>query len=188
MDNETRKEIEALKARVRELEARLALSGMPGEAAELIADLGLEVETREEEPRLDIFMIEDFLKLLGYHTRTEARLNLIFFTDMFKDYHLVLRDDMSIKLSLFEALDPDVDFNLLTYLNVTQDLGIGLNMNKEAGEVEFSVYSTALGVDSFRETVRFLIALLDEKENILFNSYHKASGILRDSGGYLRYS
>lgn len=188
MDSETRKEIESLRARVKELEARLAISGMPDEASALISDLGLEVETREEPPRLDIFMIEEFIKLLGYQTRTKPGRNLIFFTDMFKDYHLVLREDMSIELSLLESLDTDFDFNLLSYLYSTLDLGIGLNINKETGEVEFSVCSIALNVDSYRETIRFLIGLLDEKSSQLYSCYHNARRARRDTTRTTQYS
>ena len=177
MDHETRKEIAALKARVKELEARLAISGMPDEASALIADLGLEVETREEEERLDIFMIEEFIKLLGYQTRTEKRSNLIFFTDMFKDYHLVLREDKSIKLSMLEPLDSDIDFNMLTQLDFTQDLGIELSLNKDSSEVEFSVYSVALDVDSYREAIRFFLGLLNEKADKLYSYYFRAKSV-----------
>ena len=85
MDYETRKVIARLEARIRELEARLAISSMPDEVSALLDDLEMVPDTEVDE-RVSLEMIEEFIKDMGYKTQIYPELNIVVFTDLFKEY------------------------------------------------------------------------------------------------------
>lgn len=60
MDHETRREIARLEARIRELEAKLAISSMPEEVSALVEDLQLVPDTREDD-KVTLEMMEEFI-------------------------------------------------------------------------------------------------------------------------------
>ena len=169
MDYETRKAIAKLEARIRELEARLAVSEMPEEVSALIEDLQLVPDTNEDD-KVSLEMLDEFLKDMGYHTRKYQGTGLILFTDMFKDYELRLRSDGSIELILGEELDPDVNRNILYLITSLYDLSASVSLDLEKELVKYSVGSVTLKPDTYCETIRFFINLLDESSRKL--QYH----------------
>ena len=173
MDYETKKEIDKLKARVKELEARLAVSSMPDEASALLADLGMVPETGEDD-KVTLEMMDEFIKDMGYQTRVFTETGSIVFTDMYKDYELILLDDSQIRLSLCNELDPDVDRNTLILITETRDLSVDIRFDWKKNLIEYSVHSVELTKDSFRHSIRFFINLLNESEERLNSCYANA--------------
>ena len=170
MDYETRKEIEKLKARVKELEARLAVASMPEEVSALLADLEM-VPYTEEDDKVTLEMMDEFIKDMGYQTMLFPETGRIVFTDMFRDYALLLLDDCQIRLSLCEELDPDVNRNMLYLITETNDMSADIRFDWDKGLVEFSVHSVSLTRESYTHSIRFFINLLNESEYKLFSSY-----------------
>lgn len=170
MDYETRKEIAKIKARLKELETKLAISSMPEEVSALLDDLGM-LPDADVDNRVSLEMIEEFIVDMGYHTRSYPELSTIAFTDMFKDYEVILRNDDSIELSLGEELDPEVDLNILHLASSTQDMGVSVKLDNEKGTILFRLISCKLKPDTFRGSIRFFINLLNESSKKLFYDY-----------------
>ena len=171
MDYETRKEIEKLKARVKELEARLAVASMSDEVSALIEDLEMVPETGEDD-KVTLEMMDEFIKDMGYQTLFYPERESLVFTDMFKDYELIILDDDEIRLSLCEELDPDVDRNMLYLITQTKDMSTDVRFDWEKGLVEFSVQSVRLTQESYRSDIRFFINLLNNTEQKLCSDYN----------------
>ena len=187
MDYETRKEIEMLKARVKELEARLAVASMPDEASALLADLEMVPETREED-KVTLEMMDEFIKDMGYQTRVYPETWSIVFTDMYKDYQLLVLDGDRIRFSLCEELDPDVDRNMLYLITETRDMISDIRFDWEKGLIEFSVQSAELTSESYRSTIRFFINLLNESEDRLYSHYNHVWRIKKERIREVKYS
>lgn len=158
-----------LETRIRELEARLAVSEMPPEVSALLEDLQMVPDTGEDD-RVTLEIIEEFVKDIGYQTRRYPAADLIVFTDMFRDYELRLRSDDTMELILHEELEPDVNKNILYLITSIYDLSAGVTLDLERETVEFSVSSATLKPDTYRETIRFLINVLGESSRTL--DYH----------------
>ena len=174
MDNETRKEIAKLKAKIRELESRLAISSMSDEVAALIDDLQMVPETREEE-KVTLEMMEEFIKDIGFQTRSYPEYNSISFTDMFQDYELnILEDDCTIRLSLYEDVEPDADRNMIYYITSTYDLSVDVKLVQEKDLIIFSLQSIPLKPDTYRDSIRFFIRNLNDSERRLEAIYASA--------------
>ena len=169
MDYETRKVIARLEARIRELEARMAVSEMPPEVSALLKDLQMVSDTGEDD-KVSLEMIDEFIRDMGYKTRSYPAASMIVFTDMFNDYELRLRNDYTMELSLVEELEPGVNKNLLYLITSVYDLSVGVTLDLERETVEFSVSSATLKPDTYPETVRFLINVLGESSRKL--DYH----------------
>ena len=182
MNHETRKEIARLEARIRELEARLAVSEMPPEVSALLEDLQMVPDTGDDD-RVTLEMIGEFLKDMGYQTRRYPAAGLIVFTDMFKDYELRLRSDDTIELRLVEDIEPDANRNILYLITSIYDLSAGVTLDLERKTVEFSVSSATLRPDTYPETVRFLINVLGESSRTL--DYHYRA-MFESSGNNIR--
>lgn len=170
MDYETRKEIDKLKARIKELEAKQAVASMPEEVSMLIEDLEMVPET-EEDDRVTLEMMEEFIKDMGYQTICNSELGSIVFSDMYKDYELILLKDDRIRLSLCEEIDPDIDRNMLYLITATRDLSVDIRFDWGKSLIEFSVGSVELSQDSYRHSIRFFINLLNESEYKLYSNY-----------------
>lgn len=179
MDYETRKEIDKLKARVKELEAKLAIASMPDEVFALIEDLEMVPETREDD-KVTLEMMDEFIKDMGYQTRFYPERESLVFTDMFKDYELIILDDDEIRLSLCEELDPDVDRNMLYLITQTKDMSTDVRFDWEKGLVEFSVQSVRLTQESYRADIRFFINLLNNTEQKLCSDYNHVRWIKKE--------
>lgn len=186
MDYETRKEINKLKARVKELEARLAVASMPSEVSALIEDLEMVPDTEEEKVTLE--MMEEFIKDMGYQTWFYPELESLVFTDMYKDYKLVMLDESHIRLSLCEELEPDVNRNILYLIAETKDMSTDIRFDWEKGLIEFSVYSVGLTQDSFRSSLRFFINLLNEAEYKLESYYNHVWAMNKKRIRAIKYS
>lgn len=171
MDYDTRKEIEKLKARVKELEARLAVASMPEEVTALIEDLEMEPETGGDD-KVTLEMMDEFIKDMGYQTLFYPERESIVFTDMYNDYELILSDDNQIRLSLCEELDHDVDRNMLYLITQTKDMSTDVRFDWVKGLIEFSVQSVKLDQESYRSDIRFFINLLNETERKLCSDYN----------------
>lgn len=171
MDYETRKEINKLKARVKELEARLAVASMPSEVSALIEDLEM-VPDKEDEDKVTLELMEEFIKDMGYQTRFYPERESLVFTDMYKDYKLVMLDESHIRLSLCEELEPDVNRNMLYLIAETMDMSTDIRFDWEKGLIEYSVHSVDLTQESFRSSIRFFINLLNEAEYKLESYYN----------------
>lgn len=171
MDYETRREIDKLKARVKELEARLAVASMPDEASALLADLGMVPETGEDD-KVTLEIMDEFIKDMGYQTRVYPEKGSIVFTDMYKDYELILLDDSQIRLSLCEELDPDVNRSMLYLITETNDMSTDIRFDWEKGLIEYSVRSVDLTQETYRSSIRFFINLLNETEYKLESYYN----------------
>lgn len=167
MDYETRKEIAKLEAKIRELEAKLAISSMPDEVSALIDDLQMVPDTQEDN-KVTLEMMEEFINDLGYMTHIYPEINSIVFTDMFKDYELhILDDDCRIRLCLCEDMDSEVDRNLIYLITSTRDLSVSVNMILEKNLIEFSLQSLPLKIDTYRDSIRFFIGLLNDSDKRL---------------------
>lgn len=172
MDHETRKEIARLEARIKELEARLAISSMPEEVSALIEDLQMVPDTREEDDKVTLEMMEEFIKDMGYQTISRPEYNSISFTDMFQDYELnILEDDCTIRLSLYEDVDPDADRNMINLIISTRDLSVDVSLDQEKDMIIFSLQSTRLKPDTYRDSIRFFIRLLEDSDRRLQSIY-----------------
>ena len=167
MDYETRKEINKLKARVKELEARLAVASMPSEVSALIEDLEM-VPDKEDEDKVTL----EFIKDMGYQTRFYPERESLVFTDMYKDYKLVMLDESHIRLSLCEELEPDVNRNMLYLIAETMDMSTDIRFDWEKGLIEYSVRSVDLTQETYRSSIRFFINLLNETEYKLESYYN----------------
>ncbi len=170
MDKEAEREIERLKARIRELEAKLAVASMPGEVSALLEDLDMVPDTAEE-PGVTLEMMEEFVSFMGYETCVVPAADTFLFTDMFKEYGLELHAGDTITLSLFVPLSPEADRTLLSFLIGTRDLGADGKFDMEKDAVILSLHSVGLTKDSYRSTIRFFIGELDEAEKSLFSMY-----------------
>ena len=170
MDYETRKVIARLEARIRELEARLAISSMPDEVSALLDDLEMVPDTEVDE-RVSLEMIEEFIKDMGYKTQIYPELNIVVFTDLFKEYELHLCSDDSIELVLLDVLDPDVDWNILYLLSSTKDVGANVRLDQTRGTIEYKVQSIELKPDTFRDSIRFFINLLNDSAQTVSYDY-----------------
>lgn len=170
MEAETSKAIARLEARIRELEAKLAMASMPDEAQALLDDLQMELAPGEAE-RVSLDSVEAFLQDMGYQTRRFEEFRLISFTDMFRDYTVQLMSDGSAEMVLGEGLDPDADRNLLLLLTTLCDTDVSISLNLKKELIEFSVGSIELDPDSYRSTIRFYINLLDEASKNLCRHY-----------------
>ena len=170
MDYDTRKEINNLKARVKELEARLAVASMPSEVSALIEDLEMVPDTEEEKVTLE--MMEEFIKDMGYQTRIRPEYNSIIFTDMFQDYELdILEDGPIIQLSLYVDVNPDADLNMISLIISTRDLSVDVRLDQEKDMIVFSLQSSRLKPDTYRDSIRFFIRLLEDAERRLQSLY-----------------
>lgn len=169
MDHETRAAIAKLESRIKELEARLAVSEMPSEVSALLEDLQMVPDTGEDDS-VTLEKIKEFIRDMGYQARRYLVADLIVFTDMFKDYELRLRNDDAIELRLVEELEPDVNKNILYLITSICDLSAGVTLDLEKETVEFSVSSATLKLETYRETIRFLINVLGESSRKL--DYH----------------
>lgn len=188
MDSETRKEIAGLKARIRELEARLAISSMPAEVSALIDDLQLVPETREEE-KVTLEMMEEFIKDMGFKTISYPEYGSISFTDMFQDYELnILKDDCTIRLSLYEEVEPDADRNMIKLITATQDLGVDVRLDQEKDLIIFSLQSIGLKPDTYRDSIRFFIRNLNDSERRLEAIYATSHAVRKQRIGLAVYS
>ena len=171
MDNETRKEIAKLKAKIKELEAKIAISSMPDEVSALIDDLQMVPDTQEND-RVTLEMMEDFIKDMGFQTRSYPEYNSISFTDMFQDYELnILEDDCTIRLSLYEDLEPDADQSMIKLITATRDLSVDVRLDQEKELIIFSLQSIELKPDTYRDSIRFFIHLLNDSERRLESIY-----------------
>ena len=171
MDRETRKEISRLEARVKELEARLAISSMPDEISSWLEDLGMEPDTDAENHRVTLDLMEEFIKGLGYKTRQYPEWNAMWFSDFFKDYELYYLNDGSIKLYLCEYLDPDADRNVLEIIKSTLDLGCDVTLDYENEAIRYCIMSSPLKPDEFGATIRFFLNVLDDSSKRLYQYY-----------------
>ena len=187
MDYETRKEINKLKARVKELEARLAVASMPSEVSALIEDLEMVPEI-EDEDTVTLEMMDEFIKDMGYHTWFYPELESLVFTDMYKDYKLVMLDESHIRLSLCEELEPDVNRNMLYLIAETMDMSTDIRLDWEKGLIEYSVYSVDLTQESFRSSIRFFINLLNEAEYKLESYYNHVWAMNKKRIRAIKYS
>lgn len=171
MDYETRREIARLEAKIRELEARLAIKSMPDEVSALIDDLQMVPDTREEE-HVTLEMMEEFIKDIGYQTRRYPELDSISFTDMFQEYELrILDNDCRIRLSLYEEVNPDADRSMINLITSTRDLSVDVELNQEKDLIIYSLRSIPLRPDTYRDSIRFFIRLLDDSEKRLESIY-----------------
>ena len=186
MDYETRKEINNLKARVKELEAKMVISEMPCEVSALIEDLEMVPDT--EEVKVTLEMMEEFIKDMGYQTWFYPELESLVFTDMYKDYKLVMLDDGHIRLSLCEELEPDVNRNMLYLIAETMDMSTDIRFDWEKGLIEYSVYSVDLTQESFRSSIRFFINLLNEAEYKLESYYNHVWSMKKKRIREVKYS
>ena len=174
MDYETRKEIAKLEAKIRELEAKLAISSMPDEVSALIDDLQMVLDTQEDN-KVTLEMMEEFIKDMGFQTKSYPEYNSISFTDMFQDFELnILEDDCTIRLSLYEDVNPDADRNMISLIISTRDLSVDVSLDQEKDMIIFSLQSTRLKPDTYRDSIRFFIRLLNDSEKRLESIYETA--------------
>lgn len=188
MDHETRREIARLEARIRELEARLAISSMPEEVSALVEDLQLVPDTREDD-KVTLEMMEKFIKDMGYKTRSHPEYNIITFTDMFQDYELkILEDGRGIRLSLLVDVNPDADLNLIDMIISTRDLSVDVRLDKEREVIVFSLQSSKLKPDTYSESIRFFIRLLEDSDRRLQSIYASSHAVRKESIGMVVHS
>jgi hypothetical protein len=187
MDYETRKEIARLEKRIRELEAKLAISSMPDEASALLDDLQMVPDTEPDET-VTLEMIDEFIRDLGYQTRIYPEFGTIIFTDMFKDYELNLKDDGHISMILCEDLCPEVDRNMVYLIISTQDLSADVKMDPDKYTLEFSIQSIELKPQTYRDTIRFFIGSLNESEREFESIYMHAREVKWNRFGNAVYS
>lgn len=187
MDYETRREIDKLKARIKELEVKIAISEMPTEVSALIEDLEMVPDT-EEEKKVTLEMMDEFIKDMGYQTRFYPEMDILVFTDMYKDYKLVMLDESHIRLSLCEELEPDVNRNMLYLIAETMDMSTDIRFDWEKGLIEYSVYSVDLTQESFRSSIRFFINLLNEAEYKLESYYNHVWSMKKKRIREVKYS
>ena len=174
MDYDAKNEIARLKARIRELEAELALCKMPDEASSLIEDLEM-VPDAGDENQVTLDMMEDFIKDMGYQTRIYPESGNIIFTDMFRDYELLMLNDNQIRLSLCEEILPGADLGTLYLITATRDLSTDVRFDLEKNLVEFSLQSVDLTSESYKHSIRFFINVLNDSEYKLYSSYDNVS-------------
>lgn len=188
MDYETREKISQLEARIKELEAKLTMASLPEEAAGLLDDLRMVPDTQNERWDLTLDILDEFVKDMGYQTITHPEINLIQFTDMFKDYELKLLENNQIRMSYFEDIDSDADRNIVYYLVSTQDLSVEVEIDSENDRIIFTVHSIELKPDSFRDSIRFFIGLLNDSARRLDYFYCNAISIYRANPRKRKYS
>ena len=180
MDYETRKEIAKLEAKIRELEAKMAISSMPDEVSALIDDLQMVPDTRDED-KVTLEMMEEFIKDMGFKTISYPEYNSISFTDMFQDYELnILEEGCTIRLSLYEDLEPDADRNMIYYITSTHDLSVDVKLVQEKDLIIFSLQSIELKPDTYRDSIRFFIRLLNDSERRLEAIYASAYAVKKE--------
>ena len=177
-DYDAKNEIARLKARIRELEAELALCKMPEEASSLIQDLDM-VPDAGDDDQVTLDMMDEFIKDMGYQTLVYPESGNIVFTDMFRDYELLLLNDNQIRLSLCEEIFPDADRGTLYLITASRDLSTDVRFDWEKNLVEFSVRSVDLTSDSYKHCIRFFINILNESEYKLYSSYDKFNMVKR---------
>ena len=187
MDYETRKELARLEKRIRDLEAKLAISSMPDEASALLEDLQMVPDTDLDET-VTLEMMDEFIRDLGYQTRIYPEFGTIIFTDMFKDYELNLKDDGHISLNLCEEICPEVDRNMVYLIISTQDLSADVKMDPDNFTLEFSIQSIELKPETYRDTIRFFIGLLNESERKFESIYVHAREVKWNRFGNVVYS
>ena len=188
MNHETRKEIARLEARIRELEARLAVSEMPPEVSALLEDLQMVPDTGDDD-RVTLEMIGEFLKDMGYQTRIRPEYNSIIFTDMFQDYELdILEDGPTIRLSLYVDVNPDADLNMISLIISTRDLSVDVRLDQEKEMIVFSLQSTRLKPDTYRDSIRFFIRLLEDSERRLQSLYAGSYAVRKENFGKVVHS
>ncbi|MBR1927215.1 MAG: hypothetical protein IJ840_05645 [Bacteroidales bacterium] len=188
MDHETRKEIVHPEARIKELETRLAISSMPEVVSALIEDLQLIPDT-EEDDKVTLAMMEEFIKDMGYQTRSRPEYNSIIFTDMFQDYALnILEDGPAIQLSLYVDVNPDADLNMISLIISTRDLSVDIRLDQEKDMIVFSLQSTRLKPDTYRDSIRFFIRLLEDSDRRLQSLYAGSYAAKKESFGKVVHS
>lgn len=188
MDQDTRKEIARLEARIKELETRLAISSMPEAVSALIEDLQLVPDTKEDD-KVTLEMMEEFIKDMGYQTRIRPEYNSIIFTDMFQDYELdILEDGPTIRLSLYVDVNPDADLNMISLIISTRDLSVDVRLDQEKDMIVFSLQSTRLEPDTYRDSIRFFIRLLEDSDRRLQSLYAGSYAVRKESVGKVVHS
>ena len=188
MDHETRKEIARLEARIKELETRLAISSMPEAVSALIEDLQLVPDTKEDD-KVTLEMMEEFIKDMGYQTRIRPEYNSIIFTDMFQDYELdILEDGPIIQLSLYVDVNPDADLNMISLIISTRDLSVDVRLDQEKEMIVFSLQSSRLKPDTYRDSIRFFIRLLEDSERRLQSLYAGSYAVRKENFGKVVHS
>lgn len=188
MDYETREKISQLEARIKELEAKLTMASLPEEAAALLDDLRMVPDTQNERWDLTLDVLDEFIKDMGYQTIKYPEINLFQFTDMFNDYELKLLDNNKIRLSYIEDIDSDTDRNMIYLLVSTQDLSAEVEIDSENDRIIFTVHSIELKPDTFRDSVRFFIGLLNDSARRLNYFYCNAISINKTTIRKRKYS